>query len=149
MDLPIYVLFPLHTNICFPGAKLINTSFFCLQFFFVYISKSKFHYDSKPQSFQAALFSRFASNAYSESSVGHLIKATFESLLYLLFNLALEDVLGIFDIVLPSQFCSVEPSGPTDKILHSLCTLQVKSLLNCLCMSKDPSSEWPERKLHS
>ena len=46
-------------------------------------------------------------------------------------------------------FISVEPPGFTDKIFRALFSFEVKSWPNCLGMSRNPSTERPERQLHS
>ena len=46
-------------------------------------------------------------------------------------------------------FISVEPANSTGKILHRLHSLEVKSPPNCLGRSWNPTTERPERQLHS
>ena len=46
-------------------------------------------------------------------------------------------------------YISVEPANSTGKILHPLHSLEVKSRPNCLGRSWNPTTERPERQLHS
>ena len=93
------------------------------------------------------------SHAYSELSLSHLIRATFERLWFRIWRP--KGILGTLDITAKCKarhlnfVVSVEPFGPSSKISHSLCSLQVTSRPNCFGRSNIQSTERPERQLHS